>query len=216
MTSAAAWPEVATRAGFLRKSPLLLWFGAASFLPAAMTPRLIVSDIPIGGSDVLLFVLVLGYFGGYIFSADRGGLEPGWHRNLPWWFMAVLLYAAASLLWAGLDTSNTLAMFYTLCVACAAFLLPTCVIASVTVEDVRSLARALSLGLAAVGAAYALESFFSLGLRSELGRFYNLSFGVERLRGPLFQPSTGHIVLLPACAFFAQELVIGRGSRLVN
>src|SRR5262249_59566025 len=114
------------------------------------------------------------------------------------------------------DTSNSRAMFYTLLLASAAFLLPLCTIASVTANEVWSLARLLSFGLAAISAAYAIESILSLGLRSELGQFYNLSFGVERLRGPLFQPSTGHIVLLPAAAFFAQELISGRGSPIVN
>src|SRR5262245_60492420 len=125
MTSAALWPTAAPRSYFVR--PLALWFGAASCLPAVLALRLIFADVPIVGSDLLLFGFALAYFGAYFCSATCVDLAQLWHRNLPWWFVAVLLYAVASLFWSGLDTSNTLGMFYTLCLAGAAFLLPACV-----------------------------------------------------------------------------------------
>src|SRR5262245_39910494 len=167
MTSAIGWTEPSTRSSILWITPLALWFGAASFLPASITPKLYISDIPIPGSDVLLLAIALFYASTYICSA-RSGFPPKWHNNLPLWFAGILSYAAVSLLWAGLDTSNSRAMFYTLLLASAAFLLPLCTIASVTANEVWSLARLLSFGLAAISAAYAIESILSLGLRSEL------------------------------------------------
>ncbi len=86
-----------------------------------------------------------------------------------------------------MDTSNDKAMLFTLGMAGAAFLMPYSVIASLTQEQIRSILRAIAFGLAAAGAVYSLESFFSLGLRSELGRSYSVGFPAsDRVKDPLF------------------------------
>jgi hypothetical protein len=61
---------------------------------------------------------------------------------------------------------------------------------------------------------YSAETFLSLGLRSELGQFYNtFGFGIDRVHGPLFASSRGQIILLPALAFAFQEFLAGRRRR---
>ena len=196
----------------MAKATLALWFLTAAFLPATLTPLLALFDLPVSASDLVLFAAALVCC--VAFLCTSGVLRaPGWHRNLGWCFAALLVYAAVSTLWSGLDQSNRHAMLYTLAAAAAAFALPFSAVAALPPEGVRSLVRAAAFAVAAAGAVYSLESFFSLGLRSELGQFYSVGFGIERVKGPLFQSSTGHVILLPAAAFLAQDLLAHRSGR---
>ena len=191
---------------------LALWFFIAAFLPATLTPQIALFDLPVSASDLALFAAALVCCAAFL-CAGSALRAPRWHRNLGWCFAALLVYAAVSTLWSGLDQSNRRAMLYTLVAAAAAFALPFSAIAALPAEGVRPLVRAAAFAAAAAGALYSLESFFSLGLRSELGQFYSVGFGIERVKGPLFQSSTGHVVLLPAAAFLAQDLLTQRTGR---
>jgi hypothetical protein len=215
VTSVVVLPRPASgQSIFLWKIPLVLWFLISSFLPATQTPQFTFWDIPVPGHNVWLLAAAVVCFGGFLFAQSQESRPSTWHRNLPWWLLALLAYAALSLQWSGMDTSNNKAMLFTLGMAGAAFLMPYSVIASLTQEQIRSILRTTAFGLAAAGAVYSLESFFSLGLRSELGRSYSVGFGIDRVKGPLFESSVGHIVLLPAAAFLLQDLMATREGRV--
>jgi hypothetical protein len=104
-----------------------------------------------------------------------------------------------------MDLYNSRAMLYSLAFAAGAFLLPFSVVSSLTPSQIRSFSRLVALALAVIGAVYCMVSFFGLGVRSELGHFYTYGFGLERVKGPLFEPSTGYMILLPAAAVLLQD-----------
>ena len=135
MTSVVVLERPATgQSIFLWKIPLVLWFLLTSFLPATQTPQFTICEIPVPGYNVWLLAAALVCFSAFLLSGSLGELaERGraGHQNLPWWLLAVLAYATVSLRWSGMDTSSDRAMFFTLFMAAAAFLLPFSVTASV-------------------------------------------------------------------------------------
>jgi len=215
MTSAAVLNRpVASQSIFLWKIPLVLWFLLSSFLPATQTPLYTIWEIPVSAYNLWLLGAAVICSGTFFLSDHHETRAANWHRNLHWWLLGLLAYAGLSVRWSGMDTSNERAMLFTLVMAGAAFLMPFTVTASLSREQIRSMLRLTAFGLAAVAAVYSLESFFSLGLRSELGRFYSVGFGIERVKGPLFESSVGHIILLPAAAFLLEDLLTTCTGRL--
>lgn len=205
MTPAFAVVERQRPEALLTVVPFLLWFLLASFLPDTMTPKPLVFDIPVRGADLILLFAALISFAGWFCTGSASSGADSWHRNLPLWFSFILGYAAVSTLWAQMDWINMRGMLFSLVFAAAAFVLPYSVISSLTRDEVRSLARLMALGIAVAGALYSAESFFGLGLRSELGKFYTYGFGMERVKGPLFEASTGYMILLPAAGVLLQD-----------
>lgn len=216
MTPAAARTGKGELGATLCRALFVVWFLLTSFSPDRLTPKPTIFDIPVQGPDLTLTFAALLAFAIWMFTGDLSLIRGGWHRNLPWWFSIVLIYAAVSTLWAGMDRYNSRAMLYSLCFGAAGFILPFFVVASFSPERICGLARFVALGLAFVAAVYCAISFFSLGVRSELGHFYSSGFGLERVKGPLFESSTGHMILLPAAAFLLQDWFDRPRHALVN
>jgi len=205
MSPALVFAERSRPQAFLCVAPFALWFLVTSFLPDTLTPKPVIFDIPVRGTDLGLLCAALMSFGGWFFAGRLAVTQKPWHRNIPLWFALILGYAAISILWSGMDVYNSRAMSYSLAFAAGAFLLPFSVIASLTPGQVRRFARWLALGLAAIGLVYCAISFFGLSVRTELGHFYDFGFGIERVKGPLFEASTGHMILLPAAGVLLQD-----------
>jgi hypothetical protein len=195
-----------TRPGALLAAvPFILFVLVTSFLPDTYEPKPVIFDVPVRGVDLLILCAALVSFLGWLCAGEVPAAGQRWHVNLPMWFLAILLYAAASILWAQMDLYNSRAMLYSLCFSAAAFVLPFSALASLTPSQVRSLTRMVALGLAFVSAVYCAVTFLGLSVRSDLGHSYTYGFGIERLKGPLFESSTGHMILLPAAAVLVQD-----------
>ncbi|MGA2715362.1 MAG: O-antigen ligase family protein [Bryobacteraceae bacterium] len=205
MTPAITFEERARPGAWLSVAPFALCLLVVSFLPDTLTPKPVIFDIPVRGAELIVLFAALASFAGWLCTSDFSAARPRWHMNIPMWFSLILAYAAASTLWSQMDLYNTRGMFYGLCFAAAAFVLPFSVIASLTPGQIRSLTRMIALGLAVASAVYFAVSYFDPGVRTELGHFYTSGFGIERLKGPLYAPSTGHMVLLPAAAVLLQD-----------
>lgn len=205
MTPAITFDERARPAALLTAGPFILCLLVVALLPDTLTPKPVIFDIPVRGADLLVLCAALASFGGWLCTGELSFEQRRWHQSLPLWFSLMLAYAAISILWAQMDSYNSRAMLYSLGFSAAAFMLPFSVVASLTPAQVRSLARMVALGLATVSAIYFVVSFFGLSVRTELGHSYTFGFGIERLKGPLFEPSTGHLILLPAAAVLLQD-----------
>src|ERR1035438_10570138 len=80
---------------------------------------------------------------------------------------------------------------------------------STSVSQVREFLWRLAAALSAVSLLYTAQSLLGLGLRSAAAVTLN-DFGMERVRGPLFESSTGYFLLIPALAFVLQETLARR------
>jgi len=136
-----------------------------------------------------------------------------WHCHLPILTVGLLVYAAFSVEWSGMKTRDSMAMLYTLVLTAAAFLLGYTLIEKRCIESIRPFLWRVTVCLAAIGLLYSAESFFSLGLGTA-SAYESDTFGVQRVRGPLFVSTTGFFILIPALAFAVEELIQSRTQRL--
>lgn len=177
-----------------------------SLLPGTKTPWVEVASIPISSRHILIFVAASFYF----LSSNRNdpitNSHKPWHSHLPYLTAILLFYAAISMMWSEMENRDILAMSYTLAITFATCLQGYSMIAKRPAEFVRPLLWRVTIYLAVLGLLYSAESFFSLGLRSEITKVLT-DFGVQRVRGPLFSSATGHFILLPALAFTIQETI---------
>jgi hypothetical protein len=205
MSPAITFQDRARPGAPLAAVPFILFFVVTSFLPDTYEPKPVIFDIPVRAVDLLIVCTALLSFAGWLCAGELPAAGSRWHMNLPMWFSFVLSYAAISTIWAQIDLYDTRGMFYNLCFSGAAFVLPFSVIASLTPGQVRALSRMVALGLAFVSAVYCAVTFLGLSGRSEVGHSITSGFGIERLKGPLFEASTGHMILLPAAAVLLQD-----------
>jgi len=98
-------------------------------------------------------------------------------------------------------------MAYTLVCTLASSILPYLVVKTYNQNELYAFLKRLVLFTATIGFIYALQSFLDLGLRTEAGKLVG-EFGIERVRGPLFGSSTGHLILIPAFGFSINELIV--------
>ena len=191
---------------------LLLW----AILPSTKTPWFEIESIPVNSKDLLLiavacFYLLLAAIKNSAITACR---QP-WHYHLPILTIGLLLYAALSVTWSGMDERNSVAMLYTLILTISAFLLAYTRIRKMSPEFIRSFLWKVTVFLAAVGLLYSAESFFSLGLGTD-NPYESDTFGIQRVRGPLFVSTTGFFILIPALAFSIEELVQSPTQRILK
>jgi O-antigen ligase len=186
---------------------LLCW----SILPSNQTIWVEIESIPINTKDVVLLLITGFYLLPLLKNRTSKAFGKTWHHYLPVTTTLLLVYAARSIGWSGMETRNIIAMLYTLILTFSAFLLGYNLIAKMSSEYVRPFLWRLTVYLAILGLLYSAESFFSLGLRSVA--FNSGDFGIDRVRGPLFGSSTGHFILIPALAFAVQEMVQERVRR---
>ncbi len=188
---------------FLFWLSLLFW----SLLAATKTPWLEIESIPVSSKDVVNIALAgLCLFLPTIKNRSITGYRRAWHHYLPILTVAVVLYAAWSVQWSGMNVRDTMAMLYTLIFTVSGCLLGYYLIAKRDFQSVGPFLWKLTVFLAAVGLMYTVQSFFSLGLTTAQD-YQSEQFGIQRVRGPLFGSTTGFFILVPALGFAIQEVV---------
>lgn len=207
--------------------PFWLSLSVWSLLPSSKTPVFEIGSIPVSSKEMLA-IAIAGFYSlqricsSMVNQRSSSSHRPvtrfrkPWHYRLPIFTMLMLYYAAISVIWSGMSPRDTAAMLYTLMGTASAFLLGYNLIAKRSAESVRSFLWWVTVCLAGIGLLYSAESFFSLGLRSELGKQLGDAgdFGIQRVRGPLFTASKGYFILIPALAFSIQEMIQNRAGRL--
>ena len=186
---------------------LLCW----AYLPFSHTPFITLWDIPFCSTDGCLFLLL--FISGSVAIAAPRKNERLRARcgSLATWLFVTFAYAVITMFWSDLDSRNVLAMGYTLLCGAACFLVPYAAYSVMTDSQVRNFLWFLSVVLALISFSYFVQSFFGLHLKARTD--YDLiTFGMERVSGPLLYPATLHFQILPAAAFIIGE-VLGRRVR---
>jgi hypothetical protein len=187
---------------------LVIW----AFFPTRLTPWWDVLGVPVRSTDLLVFPIAAFY----LLAPSHS--TPVWRRvqcpgpRVLTCFLGVLSYGAFSMLWSGLGSSEAASMFYTLLSAGASGYLGYALVAGRPAAATRTFLWRLTVFVSVVALVYSVESLFSIGLRSPLAPSAH-DFGIERVRGPLFEPSTGFFILLPALTYAVQETLARRVSR---
>ena len=189
-----------------------LVFATWTVLPSTRTPWWTIAGLPVKSTDLLLLPLcVLSLLPRLVPRACS--LPAGWHRLLPVAIGLLALWGSASTIWSGSDGRNAFAMTYCMAVTAASGLYAYSIISSV--PDIRAFLRRLVVALSAVSLLYTAQSFLGLGLRDAAAVTLN-DFGIERVRGPLFEASTGYFLLIPAMAFALEETLKRRLKPLLG
>ncbi|MBH8562373.1 O-antigen ligase family protein [Nostoc sp. CENA67] len=191
---------------------LLSW----SFLPSTQTSLFTIESIPISLKDLLIIPIA-----GFYFLLQVKNKHPintrlkHWHHYLPLFTVVLLIYAATSIQWSGMDKSNCMAMLYTLVLTGSACLLAYYLIAKIKFTSLHSFLWRLTIFVALVGLLYTAQSFFSLGWTT-LNDSQGNDFGIQRVRGPLFGSTTGYFMLVPALGFAIDEILQNPSKRLLK
>jgi O-antigen ligase len=142
-------------------------------------------------------------------------------RSLPSWastpvlfkiFLVILVYATISISWSDAGTADATAMLWTLVVGAAAAIVGVAACARIDIAQIRNLLWYLTVLMAVISTVYFIESYYSLGLRTEAALWND--FGIQRLKGPLLGSSVGHFVLLPAFGCALDRLFSAKGRRV--
>ena len=186
----------------------LFWaaFASWSVLPSVLTPIWFISGIPVKSVDAILLGLCLLYLLPRLIAV-RTGWAKNWHLGLPLWLLAMTAFGALSTTWSGLPDRDATAMRLTMALTAGSGIAGVHVVTSVS--DVRAFLSRLAFALSAVSLLYTAQSVLGLGLRSSAAVNLN-DFGMERVRGPLFESSTGYFLLIPGLAFVLQETLARR------
>lgn len=186
----------------------LFWlvFLSWTVLPSTRTPIWSVASIPVKSTDLLLAPLCVLFLLPRIISPVRR-YGRTWHRSLPVWLLIVTTYGAVSVAWSGLTHREALAMILTMVLTASSALFGYCVVSSLF--DLRGFLVRFCFALSGVSLLYTAQSVLGLGLRSAAAVTLN-DFGMERVRGPLFEASTGYFLLIPPLAFMIQETLAHR------
>ncbi len=186
-----------------------LWivFASWSLLPSTKNP---VFEIGHGiralGAELALIPLCVIYLLPRVVApCTRGGR--GWHLGLPIALIGIMTYGWLSTSWSGISPRETTGMRYTMLVSAASGLFAYAAITSVS--DVHGFLRRLAIAVSAVCCLYTAQSFLGLGLRSAEAVHTN-DFGMDRVRGPLFESSTGYFLIIPVLAFILGETLANR------
>ena len=183
-----------------------LIFASWTILPSTSTPWWEIAGIEIKSVDALTIVFCLLYAVPRIASPSNR-LPRGWHLWLPFSLIALAAWGMVSTSWSGAGARDNLAMGYCMALTAASGILAYLVISSVS--DVRGFLWRLVVALSCVCGLYTAQSVLGLGLRDAAAVTLN-DFGMERVRGPLFEASTGYFLLIPAMAFALQETLARR------
>ncbi len=218
MTATAAAPNFAhsvripASRAFLWELPFWLSLLYGSLVPATMVVRREWFGVPMRYSD-LFTLLSAGYYG-FAFL-----IQVLMHRRtntprLPLFAtLGLLAFGAVTLIAGPLESEDKLAMAFTLLLAASGPLQAAGLLSLYTHEETRNFLNRLVLFLGALCLIYTAESIFNIGLRSEEGRSLGSDFGIQRVRGPLFGPSTGYLLLLPAIGWSLRSFFEKRGRK---
>lgn len=194
---------------FLWELPFWISLLYGSLVPATMVVRREWFGIPMRYSDVLTLLSACYYGFAFLIQVlmHRRTTTPG----IPLFATLGLLgFGGITLLSGPLESEDKLAMGFALLLAASGPLQAAGLLSIYSHEEMKSFLNRLVLFLAGLCLLYTAESVFNIGLRSEEGRSLGSDFGIQRVRGPLFGPSTGYLLLLPAIgwslrAFFERQ-----------
>ncbi len=182
---------------FLWELPFWLSIFYGSLVPATLVVRREWFGVPMRYSD--LFTLLSACYYGFAFVIQILMHKRIATPRLPLVATLSLLgFGGITLLAGPLESEDKLAMGFTLLLAGSGPLQAAGLLSIYSREETRDLLNRLVLFLAGLCLLYTAESIFNIGLRSEEGRSLGSDFGIQRVRGPLFGPSTGYLLLLPA------------------
>jgi O-antigen ligase len=189
---------------------LLVW----SYVPYKEIAFYIWNTVPFKSTDILLFVLlVLALAAGLIHRYRNHVFQSNCLPLLT--TMSVFLgYSALTMTWADLVYRDQIAMGYTLISGAACFLVPYLVFRQLRSAQIHTFLWRLSIALAIISFSYFAQSFLALGLRSR-NDWDLITFGMERVGGPLLYPARLHFQLLPAAAFVLGEMLTNRARRMI-
>jgi O-antigen ligase len=186
-----------------------LFASIASFLPGRLMPIWGVLGVRATAANWLL--VVAG-----ILSLVRLALLPknfapvhGLSRALQASFCGILAYAAVSMVWSRTKWDVMMQMSFTLLAAGSASMFAYVSIRKKPIEAIRPFLGRVAAFLCVVAGVYLLESVFGLGLHGP-NAILSEDFGIARLNGPLFEASTGYLLLIPALAFQIEALLSGQ------
>jgi len=183
----------------------------ASVIPGRFEISFDLFGVPVRAHEFLLVALFAMLV---VFRLLEGPLSRPQNGNVPTIFSALFIYAALSLIWwSPVTEPDTSAMAWTL-VASAASLWSAYLVVRCQREGLHRFLSNLTIFIAVVAAMYTAQSFLNLGFRSEDDAAPDPTFGIDRVRGPLFGASLGGVILIPALAFALQEVILGRNRRI--
>lgn len=197
----------------LWEAPFWLLLAYASLVPAKVTIQREWFGVPINYGDLCIFC------GGVFYGiAALFGLLLQRKSTIPfravWPTVLVVLYGLATLFAARLEPEDSRAMAFTLLLMLAAPMQAIGLTSFYNSAQVREFLNRFVVFLSVLSFIYAAESIFDLGLRSEEGRNLGVDFGIQRVRGPLYGPSTGYFLLLPALGWGLYDFFSSKGRRV--
>ncbi len=189
---------------------LALLYG--SLVPATMVTRREWFGIPMKNSD-LFTLLSAAMYGSAALLQYLVCRRVQFSKGVLVGTIALFTYGLLRVLLGSLEGEDQIAMSFTLLLAASAPIQAAGVLSIYDREKTISFLNRLVLFLALLCLLYTAESVFNLGLRSEEGRNLGADFGIQRVRGPLFGPSTGYLLLLPAVGWGLQSFFSGTQKR---
>jgi len=182
----------------------------ASAIPGRIENSIDLFGVPVRVLEFLLVALLAMLV---FFRLLQGSLSRPQNNHIPAVFSGLFAYAALSLAWwSPVTEPDTSAMAWTL-VLSAASLWSAHLIVRLQRQELHRFMSNLTAFIAIIAAVYSAQSFLKLGLRSEGAVWVDPTFGIDRVRGPLFPASLAGLILIPALAFALQEVISGRSRR---
>lgn len=197
---------------FLWELPFWLCLLYGSLVPATMVTRREWFGVPMRYSD--LFTLLSALYYGCVL-----GMQMLMHRRIAipkgplFGTLGLLAFGGLTLAMGPLESEDKLAMGFTLLLAASGPVQAAGILSIYSREEIQDFLNRLVLFLAGLCLLYTAESMFNIGLRSEEGRSLGSDFGIQRVRGPLFGPSTGYLLLLPAIGWSLRSFFERQGKK---
>lgn len=195
----------------LPSSAILLWelpfwsvllFG--SLVPATMVSRQEWFGVPMRFSDILaLFTAIL--YGAAAFVNFVILRKVHVSKGILLSTICFFIYGLVRLFNNSLELEDQVAMAFALLLAATAPIQAAGILSGYDALQTRAFVNRLAMFLAIVSLIYTAESVFGLGLRTEDKHNLATDFGIQRVRGPLYGPSTGYLLLLPAIGWALQS-----------
>ncbi|MCX6610997.1 MAG: hypothetical protein NTW74_09110 [Acidobacteria bacterium] len=126
---------------------------------------------------------------------------------------SLFAYGAIRLAAGSIDFEDQLAMAFALLLASTAPMQAAGLLSLYNPTQTRAFLQRLVFALACISLVYTAESVLGLGLRSEISSSVFTDFGMQRVRGPLYGPSTGYFLLLPAVGWALQSFFTGKSRK---
>ncbi len=178
-----------------------------SLVPASLGLRLEWFGVPMRFSDLLILFNAMFY--GIVASVNLVVFRRVQSsKGIVISTILLFCYGLLFLFNTSLEMEDQKAMAFALILAASAPIQAAGILSSFDAAQTRAFLNRVVLFLAVVSLIYTAESVFGLGLRSEESQSLFNDFGIQRVRGPLYGPSTGYLLLLPAIGWALQSFFL--------